>query len=182
VLIIFLQANLSLPELQGGDVFNPMSSNHQDAFSNPTARKPLKNHVYIMKETPYLTNLSLAFQEALNRPITYHNQQRYTVMVRCMEHIAVPVALVSPSSTSLTCIFCSLRGRTSRNPIKKREKKEEEKKRERERKKGKKISFLSDAVWLQRNFLCVKFSRSNIIISIFLYHPLGILNLMIIHF
>ena len=72
-----------------------MTHTGRETFSNPTARSPLCNKRYILQETPFLNNLRLALEQALDRPVTYHSRLRHLLMVTCLEHIALPITLVS---------------------------------------------------------------------------------------
>ena len=65
-----------------------------EVFSTPQARTPLKNKIYKLKETPYLTNLRMALEEALDRPVTYHNRERHLVMICCIEQLVYPILLI----------------------------------------------------------------------------------------
>lgn len=42
---------------------------------------PHKSKLFKLIDTPYITNLKLAIDRALNRPVTVHNKQRYLVNV-----------------------------------------------------------------------------------------------------
>lgn len=65
-----------------------------EIFSTPKARTPLKNKIYKLQETPYLTNLRMALDQALDRPVTYHNRERHLVMICCIEQLAYPIILI----------------------------------------------------------------------------------------
>lgn len=41
--------------------------------------QPHKSKLFKLLETPYLSNLKLALDLSLNRPVTVHNKQRYLV-------------------------------------------------------------------------------------------------------
>jgi len=64
------------------------------------ARSPLCNKKYILQETPYLHNLRLALEQALDRPVTYHNRLRHLLMLTCLEQLTLPITLVSYSYCS----------------------------------------------------------------------------------
>lgn len=78
------------PILHAKEVFAPSLQNANEIFSAPKSRKPLDAKKYRLLETPYLYNLKLSLEEALDRPITQHNQQRHFVMVRVIEFIVLP--------------------------------------------------------------------------------------------
>jgi hypothetical protein len=63
-------------------------------FTTPQARKPLRNKIYKLQETPYLTNLRMALDMALDRPVTYHNRERHLVMICCIEQLIYPILLI----------------------------------------------------------------------------------------
>ncbi|XP_014604302.1 PREDICTED: uncharacterized protein KIAA0195 isoform X1 [Polistes canadensis] len=75
------------------EVYSPPVHSVNEIFSTPQARIPLKNKLYELQETPYLTNLRMALDQALNRPVTYHNRKRYLVMVCYIEQLAYPLIL-----------------------------------------------------------------------------------------
>ncbi|XP_069685217.1 transmembrane protein 94 isoform X2 [Periplaneta americana] len=82
------------PILHSREVYSPMTHSVREPFTVPMARTPLCNKKYILQETPYLSNLRLALEQALDRPVTYHNRLRHLLMLTCLEQIALPVALV----------------------------------------------------------------------------------------
>ena len=63
-------------------------------FSAPQARVPLRNKVYKLQETPYLSNVRMALDMALDRPVTYHNRERHLVMICCIEQLLYPILLI----------------------------------------------------------------------------------------
>lgn len=65
-----------------------------EIFSTPQARVPLRNKIYKLQETPYLMNLRMALDQALNRPVTYHNRKRHLLMICCIEQLAYPILLI----------------------------------------------------------------------------------------
>ncbi|XP_012271899.1 transmembrane protein 94 isoform X2 [Orussus abietinus] len=81
--------------LRSREVYSPQCHGANEIFSTPQIRTPLKNKLYKLQETPYLANLRLALDQALDRPITYHNKERHLVMVCCIEQLAYPILLIS---------------------------------------------------------------------------------------
>lgn len=49
---------------------------------------------YRLLETPYLNNLKIFLEQALDKPITQVNQQRHLVMIQITERIVLPVTFV----------------------------------------------------------------------------------------
>ncbi|XP_066585135.1 endoplasmic reticulum magnesium-transporting P-type ATPase isoform X2 [Prorops nasuta] len=82
------------PTLHAREVYSPSVHNANEIFSTPQARTPLKNKIYKLQETPYLTNLRIALDQALDRPVTYHNRKRHLVMICCIEQLAYPILLI----------------------------------------------------------------------------------------
>lgn len=82
------------PTLRAREVYNPSGHSENEIFSTPRARTPLENKIYKLQETPYLTNLKMALDQALNRPVTYHNRKRHLVMICCIEQLAYPILLI----------------------------------------------------------------------------------------
>ncbi|XP_076621551.1 transmembrane protein 94-like protein l(2)k05819 isoform X4 [Colletes latitarsis] len=80
--------------LHAREVYSPQVHNANEIFSTPQARAPLKNKVYKLQETPYLMNLRMALDQALDRPVTYHNRKRHLLMICCIEQLAYPVLLI----------------------------------------------------------------------------------------
>ncbi|XP_066253701.1 transmembrane protein 94 isoform X1 [Euwallacea similis] len=89
-----LDKQTEYPLLHAKEIFAPSLQNANEIFSAPKARKPLEAKKYRLLETPYLYNLKLSLEEALDRPITQHNQQRHFVMVRVIECIVLPAMFV----------------------------------------------------------------------------------------
>ncbi|XP_051174017.1 transmembrane protein 94 isoform X2 [Leptopilina boulardi] len=82
------------PILHAKEIYSPPVHGSNEVFSTPQARIPLKNKNYKLKETPYLTNLRLALEQALDRPVTYHNRERHLVMICCIEQLLYPILLI----------------------------------------------------------------------------------------
>ncbi|XP_012258439.1 transmembrane protein 94 isoform X3 [Athalia rosae] len=82
------------PALHAKEVYSPPVHSANEIFSTPKTRTPLKNKIYKLQETPYLANLKLALDQALDRPVTYHNRERHLVMICCIEQLAYPIILI----------------------------------------------------------------------------------------
>ncbi|KAJ8664808.1 hypothetical protein QAD02_006470 [Eretmocerus hayati] len=83
------------PILHAKEVYCPQAcSGSGNVFSGPQARTPLRNCLYRLQETPYLTNLRMAFDEGLNRPVTCYNRERHLAMRYCVEQFIYPVLLI----------------------------------------------------------------------------------------
>ncbi|XP_044574421.1 transmembrane protein 94 isoform X2 [Cotesia glomerata] len=81
--------------LYAKEIYSPnVNHNTNEIFTSPQARIPLKNKIYILKETPYLVNLRMALDQALDRPVTYHNRKRHLLMICCIEQLAYPILLI----------------------------------------------------------------------------------------
>lgn len=82
------------PVLHAREVYSPQVHSANEIFSTPQARTPLKNKIYKLQETPYLMNLRMALDQALDRPVTYHNRKRHLLMICCIEQLAYPILLI----------------------------------------------------------------------------------------
>ncbi|XP_015590634.1 transmembrane protein 94 isoform X3 [Cephus cinctus] len=82
------------PVLHAREVYSPPVHTAHEIFSSPQARTPLKNKIYKLQETPYLINLRMALDQALDRPVTYHNRERHLVMICSIEQLAYPILLI----------------------------------------------------------------------------------------
>ncbi|XP_076391108.1 transmembrane protein 94-like protein l(2)k05819 isoform X1 [Megachile rotundata] len=82
------------PILHAREVYCPQVHSANEIFSTPQARIPLKNKIYKLQETPYLMNLRMALDQALDRPVTYHNRKRHLLMICCIEQLAYPILLI----------------------------------------------------------------------------------------
>ncbi|EZA54621.1 transmembrane protein 94 isoform X2 [Ooceraea biroi] len=89
------------PVLHGRETYSLPVHSANEIFSTPQARVPLKNKIYKLQETPYLTNLRMALDQALDRPVTYHNRKRHLLMICCIEHLAYPILLIVILVTNL---------------------------------------------------------------------------------
>ncbi|KAK6643306.1 hypothetical protein RUM43_004811 [Polyplax serrata] len=90
------------PVLHAHEIYSPSISTNE-LFSLPSARAPLESKKYILQETPYLRNLRMALDQSTVKPISYHNKERHMIMVKSIEHSAVPVLIV------LVLLFNTLR-------------------------------------------------------------------------
>ncbi|XP_058796297.1 transmembrane protein 94 isoform X3 [Phymastichus coffea] len=86
--------DLEAPVLHAREIYSPQVHSGSGAFTVPQARAPLTNKIYKLQETPYLTNVRLALDQALDRPVTYHNRERHLVMICCIEQIIYPALLL----------------------------------------------------------------------------------------
>ncbi|XP_044020998.1 transmembrane protein 94 isoform X3 [Aphidius gifuensis] len=82
------------PKLYAKDIYNPPAHSTNEIFSTPQARLPRQNKLYMLYETPYLTNLRMALEQALVRPVTYYNRERHLVMICCIEQLLYPIILI----------------------------------------------------------------------------------------
>lgn len=90
-----LDKNTEYPLLHAKEVYGPSLQSHNEIFSTPKVRKPLECKRYRLLETPFVNNLKIALEQALDRPITQQNQQRHLLMVRFVERLFLPVSLVA---------------------------------------------------------------------------------------
>ena len=90
----FWSQNPEDPILHAKEVYSPSVHSANEIFSTPQARTPLKNKIYKLQETPYLMNLRMALDQALDRPVTYHNRERHLLMICCIEQLAYPILLI----------------------------------------------------------------------------------------
>ncbi|KAF5293602.1 hypothetical protein FQA39_LY03087 [Lamprigera yunnana] len=98
-----LDKNAEYPLLHAREVYGPSIQNANKFFSTPKYRKPVENKKYRVLETPYLNNLKITLEQALDRPSTIQNQQRHFIMIQIIEHILFPLLLI------LTCIINGVR-------------------------------------------------------------------------
>ncbi|KAK0084269.1 hypothetical protein PV325_007343 [Microctonus aethiopoides] len=82
------------PILHAKEVYSPTIHEENEIFSTPQPRSPLQNQIYKLQETPYLMNLQMALDQALDRPVTYHNRVRHLVMICCIEQLVYPILLI----------------------------------------------------------------------------------------
>ncbi|KAG7210195.1 hypothetical protein KM043_011750 [Ampulex compressa] len=96
------------PVLHAREIYNPPVHSANEIFSTPQARKPLENKIYKLQETPYLMNLRMALDQALDRPVTYHNRKRHLLMICCIEQLAYPILLIIVLVMNLLrCLYLS---------------------------------------------------------------------------
>lgn len=88
-----IEKNAEYPLLHAKEVYGPSLQNANEFFSTPKSRKPLNNKKYRLLETPYLNNLRIALEQALDRPVTVQNQLRHFVMVKMIERVCLPLVL-----------------------------------------------------------------------------------------
>lgn len=82
------------PLLHAKEVYGPSLQNHNEMFSAPKARRPLESRKYKLLETPYTSNLRLAIEQALDKPITQQNRQRHLLMIRFVERLLLPITIL----------------------------------------------------------------------------------------
>ncbi|CAB3361895.1 Hypothetical predicted protein [Cloeon dipterum] len=86
------------PDLQAREVYSPKQknspTNEEDELMAPKIRRPLQSKRYVLQETPYLTNLTFALNNALNRPFSYHNKLKHLLMNTVSEKFFIPLFLV----------------------------------------------------------------------------------------
>ncbi|KAG7159691.1 Transmembrane protein 94-like 7, partial [Homarus americanus] len=80
-------------ELHMGDIYSPNLEGIGEGFSSPKAQTPLRATPYILLETPYISNLRILLAEALNRPVTVFNKQRYYLFSWAMETVILPIVV-----------------------------------------------------------------------------------------
>ncbi|KAJ8916114.1 hypothetical protein NQ315_004481 [Exocentrus adspersus] len=83
------------PLLHAKEIYAPTILHANEIFSAPMSRKPLEPKKYRLLETPYLNNLKLFLEQALDKPTTQLNKQRHLVMIRLIERVLLPVTFVS---------------------------------------------------------------------------------------
>jgi hypothetical protein len=86
--------------LQPREIYSPRGKNtptdEEEELSTPKVRRPLLSKRYVLQETPYLTNLRLALDSALQRPVSYHNKLKNLLMNTTSEKFFIPLFLVKP--------------------------------------------------------------------------------------
>lgn len=85
-----LEKTNDFPLLHNKEIYGPNLQTANEVFSVPKTRKPLQSRKYRLLETPYLNNLHVALEQALERPVTQHNQQRHLVMIKIIDRFVVP--------------------------------------------------------------------------------------------
>ncbi|XP_024872113.1 transmembrane protein 94 isoform X2 [Temnothorax curvispinosus] len=82
------------PVLHAKETYCAPVHSANEIFSTPQARAPLKSKIYKLQETPYLMNLRMALDQALDRPVTYYNRKRHLLMICCIEHLTYPILVI----------------------------------------------------------------------------------------
>ncbi|KAL0110556.1 hypothetical protein PUN28_013866 [Cardiocondyla obscurior] len=82
------------PVLHARETYSTPVHSANEIFSTPQARMPLKSKIYKLQETPYLMNLRMALDQALDRPVTYYNRKRHLLMICCIEHLTYPIFVI----------------------------------------------------------------------------------------
>lgn len=89
-----IEKHSECPLLHAKEVYAPSIQNANEIFSAPKSRKPLEPKKYRLLETPYLNNLKIFLEQALDKPVTQLNQQRHLVMIRIIERVLLPVTFI----------------------------------------------------------------------------------------
>lgn len=89
-----IEKHSECPLLHAKEVYSPSIQNANEIFSAPKSRKPLEPKKYRLLETPYLNNLKIFLEQALDKPVTQLNQQRHLVMIRIIERVLLPVTFI----------------------------------------------------------------------------------------
>ncbi|XP_077286131.1 transmembrane protein 94-like protein l(2)k05819 isoform X3 [Arctopsyche grandis] len=75
-------------------IYQPSTVGKSENFTTPRAMQPHKSKLFKLLETPYISNVKLALDLSLNRPVTVHNKQRYLIITKCIELIILPIIIV----------------------------------------------------------------------------------------
>ncbi|XP_056644666.1 transmembrane protein 94 isoform X2 [Diorhabda sublineata] len=89
-----LEKQSEFPLLHAKEVYAPTLQNANEVFSTPKYRKPLEPKKYRLLETPYLNNLKIFLEQALDRPVSQLNQQRHLVTIKIVEQMILPFTFV----------------------------------------------------------------------------------------
>ncbi|XP_050510004.1 transmembrane protein 94 isoform X2 [Diabrotica virgifera virgifera] len=89
-----LEKQTEIPLLHAKEVYAPTLQNANEVFSAPKYRKPLEPKKYRLLETPYLNNLKIFLEQALDRPVSQLNQQRHLVTINIVEQMILPFTFV----------------------------------------------------------------------------------------
>lgn len=81
------------PTLHAKEIFNPQAA--RENVTLPAARIPLENRKYQLLETPYVKSVGIILEQALQRPVSFHDKERHLIVTRCIEQAALPLVLVS---------------------------------------------------------------------------------------
>lgn len=80
--------------LRQREIYGPALPDANEMLATPKLKVPLKNKLYILKETPYLHNLRIALDKALNRPVSQFEKERHFLFNVCQVLLAYPCALI----------------------------------------------------------------------------------------
>lgn len=75
---------------------------------NPRICRPRPARQFQLETTPYLTNLEMALEQALNRPVSQHFKARHLLFARCIERITVPAVAICMIIINLVFLYISL--------------------------------------------------------------------------
>ncbi|XP_018571682.1 transmembrane protein 94 isoform X2 [Anoplophora glabripennis] len=89
-----IEKHSECPLLHAKEVYSPSIQNANEIFSAPKSRKPLEPKKYRLLETPYLNNLKVFLEQALDKPITQLNQQRHLVTIKVIERVLLPITFI----------------------------------------------------------------------------------------
>lgn len=67
---------------------------HVDAPSKPSAVQPLPDLLCVLEQTPFLDNLKHSLDNFLNRPPTFHNHQRHTLISTYLQKYVFIIVLI----------------------------------------------------------------------------------------
>ncbi|XP_074040691.1 transmembrane protein 94-like protein l(2)k05819 isoform X2 [Leptinotarsa decemlineata] len=90
-----LDKHSEIPILHAKEIYAPLLQNANEIFSAPKSRKPLEPKKYRLLETPYLNNLKIFLEQALDRPVTLLNHQRHLVTIKIVEQVMLPFTFIS---------------------------------------------------------------------------------------
>ncbi|XP_044759855.1 transmembrane protein 94 isoform X2 [Coccinella septempunctata] len=88
-----LEKHSDQPLLHAKEVYAPQGKDG-NLISSPTIRKPLKSAKYKLLETPYLSNLKIMLEQALDRPSTQLTRQQHILLVEMVQRIILPIAII----------------------------------------------------------------------------------------
>ncbi|XP_045478027.1 transmembrane protein 94 isoform X2 [Harmonia axyridis] len=88
-----LEKHTDQPLLHAKEVYAPQGKD-RNLISSPIIRKPLKSAKYKLLETPYLSNLKIMLEQALDRPSTQLTRQQHILLVEMVQRIILPIAIV----------------------------------------------------------------------------------------
>ncbi|CAG9860047.1 unnamed protein product [Phyllotreta striolata] len=89
-----LDKNSEVPLLHAKEIYAPTLQNANELFSVPKYKKPLEPKKFRLLETPYLNNLKIFLEQALDRPVSQLNQQRHLVTIKIVEQMILPFTFV----------------------------------------------------------------------------------------